>query len=369
MKISFILPGYVWIPGGGSRIVYEYAHHLAERGHDVSVIHPRNLQYPGSEAVPLYDRLRSEIKGFRKYFSKPVIEWQTISDRVQLVYVPNASAPYLPDADAIFATGWQTVDSVLKAPESKGKKCYLIQGYEACMGPKKLVDATWRAPLHKIVVSNWLVEIGRGLGCDDLTHISNAIDHSRYRVSTAFEDRPKQVAMMFSPVSFKGAADGIEAARIARETTPDFSFVLFGTTPRKNWVPDWAVYHHNPSQDFIVNEIYNRSRIFLSSSWAEGFALPPAEAAACGCAVVASDSGGIRDFIQDGTSGLLSAPKDPAALARNLRMVLDDQAMNQRLATAGGRVIRGLKWQDNAARVEEFLHGALHSNQTAASRV
>ena len=77
---------------------------------------------------------------------------------------------------------------------------------------------------------------------------------------------------MVSSEPVKGSADGLEALRIAREKFPDWKVVLFGTGRRKPWIPSWAEYYRNPPQDFIVNQIYNGSRILLSSSWSEGFA-------------------------------------------------------------------------------------------------
>lgn len=42
MRITFILPDVTPIPNGGVKVVYEYANHLAARGHTVTVVHPRN---------------------------------------------------------------------------------------------------------------------------------------------------------------------------------------------------------------------------------------------------------------------------------------------------------------------------------------
>ena len=94
----------------------------------------------------------------------PSIDWQPVDKRVESLFVPDSGLRYVPDGDAIFATGWPTVRSVLELPQTKGEKCYMIQGYESYHAPKDLVDATWRAPLHKVVIAKWLVELGKGLG-------------------------------------------------------------------------------------------------------------------------------------------------------------------------------------------------------------
>ena len=60
-----------------------------------------------------------------------------------------------------------------------------------------------------------------------------------------------------------------------------------------------------------------------------------AEAMAAGCPVVATAVGGVPDLIEDGQTGLLSPAADVDALAVNLRRLLDDAALAQRLGLAG----------------------------------
>ena len=281
--------------------------------------------------------------------------WQPIDPRVNLLFVPDSHSRHIPSGDAIFATSWHTVESVLKCPGSKGLKCYLIQGYETWQGAKDLVDATWRAPLHKVVIAKWLLELGKELGCNDLTYIPNAVNHDRYRLVSPIEGRRRQIAMVFSPAPIKGSADGIEAIRIAKAKYPDLAVVFFSASRRTSSVPNWVSYYRNPSQEFIINEIYNKSQIFLAPSLTEGWGLPPAEAACCGCALVATDSGGVREYIEDGVTGLLSPPKDPVQLARNLCLLLENEGLRQRLASNANRAVRQFSWERSASFLEQFL--------------
>jgi glycosyltransferase involved in cell wall biosynthesis len=356
MRVTFLMPRYERGPSGGYRVVCEYANALVSRGHDVTVVHPRRLEPPcPSEKLSLRGHVRETLNNLSNVLFTPSIDWQPIDDRVKLVHVPSSAPEYIPDADAIFATAWGTVPPILECPKTKGEKCYLIQGYETWQGPKDLVDATWRSPLHKVVVSKWLCEVGNELGCRDLVYIPNGVDHDRYRLLRPIESRPRQVAMAFSTGSVKGPGDGLRALEIAKEKYPDTRVVMFGTGRRISSIPSWAEYYRNPPQDFIVSEIYNRSSIFLSSSWSEGFALPPAEAACCGCAVVASDSGGIRDFIQTGETGLLSPPKDPVTLAQNLCLLLGNDDLRVKFAKAGHSGMARLNWERSADLLEDFL--------------
>jgi len=361
MRISFLLPGYIWAPTGGIRVVYEHANRLVASGHDVTVIHPRRLMHlsprPGGQSA--YYWIRRHARRGLELFHKPSLDWQKVDPRVKSLYVPTSDPSNIPDGDAIFATSWQTVRTVLECPESKGEKFYLIQHYETTMGPKHLVDETWRSSLHKVAVSNWLIEVGASLGISEIAHITNAIDHDRYRLVRPIEGRRPRVAMTFSKEAHKGAADGIEALTIARGKCPDLRVVMFGATNLRPRIPHWIEYHSNPAQEFIVSEIYNNSTIFLCPSWAEGYALPPAEAAGCGCAVVSTDNGGIRDYLEHGVTGLLSPPRDPRSLAANICLLLDHEDLRLSLAKSANQAVAGLSWEQSSAKLEALVASKL----------
>jgi len=356
MRFTFLMPCYMWGPSGGYRVVYEYANRLIARGHRVFVVHPRVLKFaPPAGSKTLRARLRIAKTRVIELVLTPSVDWHPIDPRVEMLFVPSSEPRFVPDADVIFATAWHTVQSVLQCGPEKGEKCYLIQHHETFLGPPDLVDATWRLPIHKVVVSKWLVEIGRGLGVSEVNHIPNGIDHARYSLKQPIPRRHPRIAMMVSSIPFKGSRTGIEALQAAKRRYPNLAAVLFGKERHKGWIPDWVEYHRDPAQHFLVDEIYNKSSIFLSPSLAEGFALPPAEAAACGCAIVATDSGGIRDYIEDGVNGLLSPPGDAAALAANLCRVLGDDDLRTRLAMAANASVKRLDWERSTDLIEKFV--------------
>ena len=355
MKVTFLMPGYTWFPSGGYRVIYEYANQLVARGHHVSVVHPRRLKFLPRPNLPFRERLRRAKLGLVSLFSKPSIDWHPIDKRVQLLFVSTSGYCDLPDADALFATAWQTVPSVLRSSRAKGEKFYLIQGYETWMGPKNLVDDTWRAPINKIVISRWLVDLGNSLGAGNLTHIPIAIDHNRYRVLRPIQERPRRVVMAISWVGIKGSKDGLKAIEIAKRNFPDLEVALFGNGRRPPWVPEWMGYSRNPKQQRIIEDLYNGSSVILSPSLTEGFPLPLAEGAACGCAIVATDIKGHREYVQHNLTGLLSPPQDPEALAQNLCLLLGNDDVRIRLAHSANDLIKEFTWERSAKLMEDFI--------------
>jgi len=358
MRITFVLPSYAWKPKGGFRVVYEYANRFVARGHEVIVVHPRRISnWNAPPSQNLYHWLRKEASHLRNLILSPKVKWQPIDRRVQMLYIAEPTAQNVPDAEIVFATSWRTAEYVVEYPASKGIKFYLIQHYEIWSGPKERVDDTWRMPLKKVIIAKWLYDKGIELVIppNDMIHIRNGIDFRRFKLMNDIQMRPKQVAMMHHPAYWKGSDDGIHTLEMVRSMHTNLKAVLFGVVRKPQGLPSWIVYKHNPSQKELVENIYNGSRVFLCSSWTEGFSLPPAEAMACGCTVVATDSGGIREYAEHKKTALLSPPRNPEALAKNLLRVLEDDNLRLQLAKAGYEYIQEFTLERSTDLLEQFL--------------
>lgn len=350
MRITFLLPPYSAKPIGGFKTRYGYANQLAARGHEVTVVHPLRwkVRTPYPRLNKLYHWLTRQARQPRNSIPRPELHWYPIDSRVKMLYVPELTASHVPDGDAIF---W-----VAEAyPPEKGKQFLLLQGYGAF--PKARVDALFRAPVAKIVISRWLYEKGLELGvpADEMIHIPNGIDHGKYRMLDPIEGRPPRIAMLYHPKPLKGAEDGITALDLARREFPTLQAVLFGRFPRPRRLPSWIEYQYDPPQEELVGRVYNGSSTYLCPSWREGFGRPAAEAMACGCAVVSTDNGGVRDYAEHGVTALLSPPKNPQALAANILRLLKDDDLRIRLAKAGHECIQEFTWERSTDLLEQFI--------------
>lgn len=67
---------------------------------------------------------------------------------------------------------------------------------------------------------------------------------------------------------------------------------------------------------------------------AEGFGRIVVEAGAIGCPVIATPLGGLRELVDDGVTGLLVPPQDPAALAQAILRLINGPALARRLGDA-----------------------------------
>jgi glycosyltransferase involved in cell wall biosynthesis len=111
----------------------------------------------------------------------------------------------------------------------------------------------------------------------------------------------------------------------------------------------------------LARELADASVVVVPSVWPEPFGLVGIEALAAGRPVVASSTGGIDDWLEDGVNGLGVTPGDPRALARALNELLADPARQQSMGAAGKKMV--------AARFspQRHLAGLVNAYQAARS--
>ncbi|MDQ4130876.1 MAG: glycosyltransferase family 4 protein, partial [Actinomycetota bacterium] len=77
--------------------------------------------------------------------------------------------------------------------------------------------------------------------------------------------------------------------------------------------------------------------VYVSASLCEAFGLGGVEAMACGLPVVATRVGGAVETVEEGATGYLVEPDDPAALAEAILRLLEDDGLRQAMGAAGRR--------------------------------
>jgi glycosyltransferase involved in cell wall biosynthesis len=130
----------------------------------------------------------------------------------------------------------------------------------------------------------------------------------------------------------KGIGDFLEAARSISAQRDDTVFVVVGPED-----PDKADGISREEIDRAAaggirflgyrddpERLYPAFDVFVLASWREGFPRAAMEASAAGTPVVATDIRGCRQVVEDGSTGLLVPPCDPAALAGAISTLLDD---------------------------------------------
>jgi len=84
------------------------------------------------------------------------------------------------------------------------------------------------------------------------------------------------------------------------------------------------------------------------------------EAMACGKPVIGSRVGGIPEYLDDGVTGFLVEPRNPAALADRILTLIGDKDLARRMGMAGrARVVREFRYDVMIARIVGFYEALL----------
>jgi glycosyltransferase involved in cell wall biosynthesis len=159
----------------------------------------------------------------------------------------------------------------------------------------------------------------------------------------------------------------LAALALVRRRRPDLHAVLLGGGPlleerraqaRASGLDD-AVVLPGTVDSSKVRETLQRAKVYVSASHRDGASSSLLEAMAAGSFPVVSDIGANRDWIVDGTTGLLFRPGDPVHLARALLRALEDGRLRESARAANlARVERDGSLVTNMRRMEMLLERA-----------
>jgi glycosyltransferase involved in cell wall biosynthesis len=108
-----------------------------------------------------------------------------------------------------------------------------------------------------------------------------------------------------------------------------------------------------------VHQALRRARVVVvPSRWPEPFGLVGPEAMACARAVVASDTGGIPEWLDDGRTGLLVPPGDVEALAAAIASLLDDPERAAEMGLEGWRQVERFSPESHLQRLVTVYENA-----------
>lgn len=354
-RVAFCLPSYSSHAIGGYRIVYEYANRLAAAGHSVAVLHVvPSMGFTGADRWVRREAWGRRLDAWRH---RADIGWMTIDPRVEMIRVRDLTTKHLGGYDAIVATAWQTGGPVAAATAKHGSRgFYLVQHHETWGGDAADVEATWRLPLHKIVISRWLVDlVAKHDDPSRVSYVPNGLDLDSFRIEQEIVDRdPFHVGMLSHPEWWKGTTYGLQALDLVRQREPRARFTLFGNGPRPD-VLEAADGYERALSGAALRAYYNNLAVFMHPSLAEGWPLPPAEAMACGAALVAADNPGVLDYAAAGETAAVVPREDPEALAEAVLALLRDPERRIALARSGHAAMQAYTWDRALVSFREAL--------------
>jgi len=395
MKVTFVLPLLAF--SGGIKVIFEYANKLQQRGHQVHIIAP---------IIPaswwMYIRRQGLKETIIKYFKGSKAIHSLNKSRVKIIKIPILN-PFLfgifvPDSDIIIATSWETAYFVNALPKWKGEKFYFIQGYEIwdvwenaqcwekarklerdssklpiimsyvvpddpnLVKLKNLVDASYTLPLKKITISSWLKELlEKRFNQNVYGIITNGVDFNEFYCEddTKWNNNNSKkiiLTILQSGSMLKGSLDAIKAINIVKREYKgaDIEIHAFGWKGDIN-LSDYITFH-GARYGNELRQLYCKAHIFVSSSWVEGSQLPPMEAMACKCAVVATNVGGVPDYTIPNKTAIVVPPQSPQKIAEGVIYLLENWEEAKRIAEEGHNYIRQFTWDKVIEKFERILY-------------
>ena len=361
MKITFVLPTLSLT--GGIRVVSIFAELLRKRGHSVFAISVPHAQ------ASLRQQVKSLLRG-RGWISTPENEpsffdnlgvEHKITDRWRPIEDKD-----VPDADVVVATWWETAEWVAKLSPSKGAKAYFIQHHEVFdYLPKGRVEATWMLPMHKITISQWLVDLARTQYQDDKVSLAPpSVDTKQFYASPRNKQSVPTVGILYSKIYWKGTDIALKAFSLAAEKIPNLRLVAFSSeAPSPELpLPANAEYVIQPDQDKI-KDYYSKCDAWLLASRSEGFGLPIIEAMACRTPVISTPAGAAPEILSGGT-GILLKSEDPEEMAKAIeRSCQLPNAEWQAMSEAAYAKVINYSWEDATEHFEAGLKVAVDKSQ------
>jgi len=110
-----------------------------------------------------------------------------------------------------------------------------------------------------------------------------------------------------------------------------------------------------------VYKEYAEAEIFCSLPKTEALGNVFLEAQACGCAILATRTGGIPDIVKDGVTGLLTDIHDFSGQLKGLRRLIKDDAFRKTLAEAGRMHAKNYDWSSIAMAYRKLYESVAQS--------
>ena len=354
-----------WEDDTEPRFIFDYADAMAKY-YDVTVLVPAA---PGAK-----DRERMSNVNVIRYHYFPIHKWETLcypgaivprikEKKIRLFLVPFLFLSLychlkkiLPKYDIVHAH-WLIPQGIVQSFFKH--KPYIVTGHGGDVTSlnkglfRRLKIRCLKNASHVTVVSEHLKkrvqELGPGINPSVISMGVNTKNFGQqYRISNYFGQGDKKVVLFVGRLAEKkGVTYLIEAMKQI-----DAVLVIVGDGPLKGELQSQAKQLEGNKVQFLggktheeLKTIYASSDIFAAPSVTakdgdqEGFGLVMLEAMASGLPVVANDSGGISQLIENGVNGLLCAEKCIWQLVDNISSLLNDGNLYQRIIGNGEKTI------------------------------
>jgi glycosyltransferase involved in cell wall biosynthesis len=325
--------------------VRDAVEHLRAAGLEVAVVSPASVRHFG---IAYGDGIAGNLR------AKP---WKTLLLPLFLLAFARAARRAAAGADLVHAH-W--LPTALPALATRRPVVVQLWGSDVELAAKAPWAFRWLLRRARVVLcpSRALAASAAALGARDIRVVAPGVSVPEAVGAPA---EPPHALFVGRLSEEKGVLELLEA-------TEGIPRVIVGDGPLRARVPE-AVGFVAPAE---LGPYYERAAIVVCPSRREGYGVVAREAMAHGRPVVASAVGGLLDAVEDGVTGLLVPPRDPAALRAAIERLLEDPALRTRLgAAARERARERFSWEAATRATLEAYRSATGSTSgdTSGKRV
>jgi len=237
---------------------------------------------------------------------------------------------------------------------------------------------------HAIVVNADAVRqqlVSEGVPETKITIVNNGLDAARISTPVGFQSedaleffnlpRGRRFVTLVANLrhAVKDHPTFLRAASQVKAVVPDAAFVIAGEgellEPMRTLAAELGL---SDDTFFIgrcekISELLAISEVCVLSSLAEGFSNAILEYMAAGRPVVATDVGGAREAIREGTTGFVVAPRDHLGMAERIALLLNDSERAHTMGERGRAVVQEQFSPEAQLRKTELLYERLLSGE------
>lgn len=316
---------------GGVRVQLAHADALIARGHRVRLV---------TKGLPL--------------------TWR--SSRAEWIYVDDFRQYDASGDDFLIGTFWITVPFAYELARQYGKRAvHLCQGYEGAFSAyeniREQIDATYRLPIPKLVVSRSLIDVCKRFH-DDVTYIGQVVEEEFYRAVTPREHEPLRVLVSGqAQADLKGIQDAYGAVAHARWFHQKLDLIRVSPWAPSREEPLDAVqeFHVALTTSEMTRLMHSCDVLIAPNHREEGFGLPAAEAMAAGIPTIVTSIPSYLSFDATHDYALFAPESNAIEMGERLIELLGDDALRERLRVRGREVAEQWRIEHVADRLESFF--------------
>jgi glycosyltransferase involved in cell wall biosynthesis len=336
--------------GGGERHLADLANGLAARGHNVyAALRPNSPLIAELKNLPNQNLIQLSLRNSLDAKSARDLAKFVRKNQIQIIHAHMArdyplaayAARRNPDSRLIITR--HVLFQLNRLHRVTLSRAARIIGVSQAVAAQLRTDAV--APAERISV------VLNGIDASRFAIASERFDRRQFLREWGFAEDSLLVGTVGELTPLKGQSEFLKAVPEIVKEFPNAHFIIAGkdnsSANTNGAVLQELIIRLNLTQrvkivDWLedIAQLYCALDVFVSASHTESFGLAIAEAMAAGTAVVATETGGVREIVQPGETGLLVRVADVEGLVEAVLELLRDRNKRVRMGEAAKRLVK-----------------------------